>query len=140
MLIPDVNVLVYAHRDDSEHHVVCKRWLEDRVNGAEIVGLPPLVLSGFIRVVTNPKAFRTPSSIEQALSVAERLTQHPNCVILQPGTRHWNIFTSLCRTSGARGNLVPDAYYAALAIEANATWVTFDGGFGRFPGLTWRRP
>jgi uncharacterized protein len=140
MLIPDVNVLVYAHRNESEHHLRSKEWLEQQVNGQEGIGLSTLALSGFIRVVTNPRVFRTPTPIEQALDIAERLRVHPNCVTIRPGARNWDIFSHLCRTSGARGNLIPDAYYAALAIEANATWITFDGGFGRFSGLDWRQP
>jgi toxin-antitoxin system PIN domain toxin len=99
-----------------------------------------IVLSGFLRIVTNPRVFDPPSSVEDALSFADRVRQAPNCVPIAPGDRHWQIFSGLCRASGVRGNLVPDAYFAALAIESGSEWITNDGDYARFPGLRWRRP
>jgi uncharacterized protein len=140
MLLPDVNVLVYAHRQDAPQHKAYLAWLEGLINGDEAYGLADLVLSGFIRVVTHPRIFNPPSSIEDALAFATALRGRPNWVSVSPGLRHWDLFTSLCRRAGAKGNLVPDAYLAALAIESGSEWITTNRGFARFPGLRWRHP
>ncbi|MBI2886797.1 MAG: type II toxin-antitoxin system VapC family toxin [Chloroflexi bacterium] len=140
MLLPDVNILVYAYRADAPHHGRFRQWLEDLIYGDEAYGVCDPVLSGFLRIVTHPAVFRPPSPIDSALAFVEELRGQPNCVLLAPGARHWDIFTRLCQTSGARGNLVPDAYLAALAIESGNEWITTDGDYARFPGLRWRRP
>lgn len=140
MVLPDVNVLVYAHRVDSSHHGACLAWLEGVVNGDESFGLSDLVLSGFIRVVTHPKVFAKPSPMADALEFTGQLRGRPNCVPVAPGPRHWEIFRALCVGVGAKGNLVPDAYLAAMAIEAGCEWVTTDRDFSRFKGLRWRHP
>jgi toxin-antitoxin system PIN domain toxin len=140
MQIPDVNVLVYAHRRDSEEHQGNREWLERLAGGQEAFGLLDLVCSGFLRIVTNPRAFKTPTPLEIALRFLEDLRSQPNCSIVAPGARHWSIFVDLCRTVAARGNIIPDAYLAAIAIESGGEWVTNDGDFARFRGLRWRRP
>ncbi len=139
-MLPDVNVLVYAHREDSTQHLGCRDWLERIVNGDEAYGLAELVLSGFIRIVTHPKIFKKPSRLEDALAFTAQLRGRPNCVLLAPGGRHWKIFAGLCSRAEAKGNLVPDAYLAALAIETGCEWITTDRDFGRFEGLRWRHP
>jgi len=110
------------------------------VNGDEAYGIVDLVCSGFIRIVTHPRIFRPASTIDEALTFVDQVRGQPACVPIAPGPRHWQIFTRLCRATGARGNLVPDAYLAALAIESGSEWITADGDYGRFPGLRWRRP
>ncbi len=140
MFLPDVNVLVYAHREGAEHHAACRHWLESIVNGDEAYGISELVLSGFVRVVTHPKVFARPSAIPEALAFADQLREQPNCVLVAPGPRHWEIFSRLCSESRVKGNLVADAYLAALAIESGCEWVTTDRDFGRFEGLRWRSP
>lgn len=140
MVLPDVNVLVYAHREDTAQHATCRPWLEGVINGNESYALSELVLSGFIRVVTHPKVFTRPSSLAEALEFTEQLRGRPNCVPIAPGQRHWQIFRSLCVEAGAKGNLVPDAYLAAVAIEAGCEWVTTDRDFARFRELRWRHP
>ena len=140
MILPDVNVLVYAHREDLPDHKRYRAWLEDVINSEAPYGISDLVLSGFIRVVTHPRIFRTPTPLRTALAFARALRERPNCVVLSPGPRHWEIFLRLLRATGARGNLVRDAYLAALAIETGSEWVTTDRGYARFPGLRWRHP
>lgn len=98
------------------------------------------MFSGFLRIVTHPAIFSPPSPIRRALDFVEEIRSQPNCVSITPGARHWEIFTNLCLASGVRGNLVPDAYLAALAIESGSEWITTDGDYGRYPGLRWRRP
>ncbi len=140
MILPDVNVLVYAHRQDAPDHTAYLNWLEEMVNGDHAYGLSELVLSGFLRVVTHPRIFDPPSPMKHALAFTAELRRQPNCVLLSPGARHWAIFTGLCQTAGVKGNLVPDAYLAALAIETGSTWITSDHDYSRFPGLRWRHP
>jgi hypothetical protein len=140
LILPDVNILVHAHREDSEHHPVCARWLRQVVDDDLAYGMSELVLSGFVRIVTHPKIFTDPSPLADALAFAEQVRNQPHCVILRPGDRHWEIFCRLCREAGARGNIVPDAYLAALAIESGSEWITMDRDFSRFKGLRWRHP
>ena len=140
MVLPDVNVLVYAHREDSSHHVACRDWLEELVNGDASYGLSELVLSSVMRVVTHPKVFNQPSPLADAIAFVEQLRDRPNCVPVTPGHRHWDIFRSLCIDADAKGNLVPDAYLAAMAIESGCEWITTDRDFSRFKGLRWRHP
>jgi toxin-antitoxin system PIN domain toxin len=140
MLAPDVNVLVYAHRSELPEHLACRSWLEELVDADAAFGLADLVLSGFLRIVTHPRVFRGPTPVEDALAVASSLREQPNRVPLEPGPRHWGIFERLCRDARAKGNLVADAYLAAIAIESGCEWVTTDRDFGRFPGLSVRSP
>jgi toxin-antitoxin system PIN domain toxin len=140
MLLIDVNVLVYAHRRDAADHEKYRAWLEAAIGGNEAFGISDVILSGFLRVATHPRVFDPPSSIEEALSFVEEIRAQPNCLQVGPGPRHWEIFTGLCRSARARGNLVPDAYLAAMAIETGCEWITTDRGFARYPGLRWRHP
>lgn len=140
MLMPDVNILVYAFRAELPDHERYRQWLEDVINGDQPYSLADLVLSGFVRVVTHPRIFRPPAPLETALAFAERIRAQPQCAVVAPGRRHWEIFTALCRAAGATGNLVPDAYFAAMAVESGNEWITTDRDYGRFPGLRWRAP
>ena len=140
MRLVDVNVLVYAHRRDAARHQEYANWLRGLLAGQEPYGVSDLVLSGFLQIVTNPKVFRQPTPMEAALAFTEAVRTQPNCVPVEPGKRHWGIFTGLCRMAGVKGNLVPDAYLAALAIESGSEWITTDRDFSRFPGLRWRHP
>jgi toxin-antitoxin system PIN domain toxin len=140
MLLPDVNVLVYAHRQDVADHLRYRTWMEEVLSSDTAFGMADLVLSGFLRIVTHPRIFASPTPIGVAIAFAEELRALPNCVPVAPGPRHWSIFCRLCREGGAKGNLVPDAFLAALAIESGSEWITADRGFSRFPGLRWRHP
>lgn len=140
MVVPDVNVLVYAFRRDAENHVAYRDWMDSLVNGSAAFGLAELVLSGFLRVVTHPSIFRTPSPMRSALGFVEALRGSAHSVSVVPGPHHFDIFLDLCRLPGSKGNVVPDAYLAALAIESGSEWLTADRGFARFPGLRWRHP
>jgi len=136
----DVNVLVYAHRPEAPRHAEYVAWLEAARADDEPLGLSDMVLSGFVRVVTHPRVFREPTPLAIALAFAGSLREAPATVRVEPGARHWPIFEQLCRTTEARGNAVPDAYLAALALEQGTTWYTCDRSFARFPGLRWEHP
>lgn len=140
MRLVDVNVLVYAFREDAPEHEAYAEWLEGVVNGAESYAVSDLVLSGFLRVVTHPRVFTPPTPVAPALAFVGAFRAPSTAVPVQPGPRHWSIFTGLCRDAEARGNLVPDAFLAALAIESGSEFVTTDRDYARFPGLRWRHP
>jgi hypothetical protein len=140
VILPDVNILVHAFRSDSPEHKRCLPWLDGVVNGDARYGMAPQVLSGVIRITTHPKVFVRPSSIVEVLRFCNTLMDQSHCVAIQPGERHWEIFTRLCTEADARGNLVSDAWFAALAIESGCEWVTLDRDYARFPGLRWRVP
>lgn len=139
MLI-DVNVLVYAHRSDAPGHAAYHAWWKACAASEYAFGMADLVLSGFVRVVTHPRIFEPPTPLETALQFAGEVRARPNCVEVKPGGRHWEIFLKLCRSAKVKGNLVPDAYLAALAIESGSEWITTDRDYSRFPGLRWRHP
>ncbi|RCW45063.1 hypothetical protein DFQ14_10324 [Halopolyspora algeriensis] len=140
MIACDVNVLLNAQNVALPDQPAYSRWLEDALNGPTPVGIPSMVFSGYLRIVTNPKAFSRTLSPEHALEIVATLRTAPAFVPVEPGRRHWEIFTELCRKADAKGNLVPDAYLAAIAIEHGCEWITADRGFARYPGLRWRHP
>jgi toxin-antitoxin system PIN domain toxin len=140
LILPDVNVLIYAFRSDAENHSEHKSWLESVINGPAAYGVSPQVLSGVVRVCTHPRIFARPSSQSQAFAFCRALLEQPNATVIMPGARHWSIFEALCDTAKAAGNLVQDAWFAALAIEAGCEWITTDRDYARFPGLNWRSP
>lgn len=140
MILPDVNVLIYAFRTDSVDHARYKRWLESIVNDRGTYGIAPQVLASLVRICTNPRVYAHPSAQEDVFAFCRALLGQPNVAIVMPGERHWAIFESLCRAAGAAGNLVQDAWFAALAIESGAEWITTDRDYARFTGLNWRVP
>lgn len=140
MILIDVNVLLYAHREDAPDHRAYRKWLESVVNSDEAYGISDLVLSGFLRIATHPKIFDPPTSLSDALQFANELRDQPHCVKIAPGPRHWGIFERLCRQAKTKGSLVPDAYHAALAIESGCEWITTDRDYARFPDLRCRHP
>lgn len=140
MILLDVNVLVYAHREETDRHNEYRRWLEAQLDSPIGCGVSDLALSGCLRVVTHPRIFDPPTPLERATAFVSDLREHDNLTVLAPGPRHWPIFLDLCRRSQARGNLVADAYHAALAVETGAEWITTDRDYARFPGLRWRHP
>lgn len=140
MLLPDVNVLIYAHRAESPEHERYAEWLRELADGAEPFGLSELGASAFVRIVTNGRIWEEPTSVEDALEFIERLRVRSNARPLTHGAASWQLFAQLCRRARARGKLVADAYHAALALEHGCEFVTADGDFARFVGLRYRHP
>jgi len=140
VILPDVNVLIYAFRSDSEDHRLYKEWLESVVNGATAYGIAPQVLASVVRITTHSKIYVRPSSRAEVFAFCAVLLEQPNATVTSPGERHWSIFENLCREARATGHLAQDAWFAALAIEAGCEWITTDRNYARFPGLTWRAP
>ncbi len=139
-LMPDVNILVYAHRQDEPVHEAYRTWLERLVDSRQPFALSVLVAVGFVRVITNARIYDDPSPLSVALAAVERLAAHPRCRLAMPGLDHLDVVARLCTAVGASGKHVADAQHAALAIAEGATWVTRDHDFGRFgrQGLDWQ--
>lgn len=140
MILPDVNVLIYAFRTDSKEHAAYKSWLESVVNGKSAYGVSPQVLASVIRICTHPRVFARPSASSEAFAFCHALLVQPNASVITPGERHWSIFETLCAEAGVSGNLVQDAWFAALAIESGAQWISTDRDYARFSALDWRAP
>ena len=141
MLLPDVNVLMYAHVEDPiSDHADYAAWITRLATGPEPFALSVLVRSGFIRVVTNPRVFDPPSTLDQSFAFVSALVERPTARIVGPGPDHLDILERLCRESGANGKLVANAQHAAIAIEHGCTMVSTDFNFNRFPGLRWQHP
>jgi toxin-antitoxin system PIN domain toxin len=140
LILPDVNVLVAAFREDTPAHSTTRTWLEDQINGPGAFGMADRVLEGFLRVTTHPRVFRTPTPPEAAITFIDSLIAQENCVRIHPGSRQWTIFLELIKQTQAEGNAVADAWLAALAIESGSQWITWDRGFARFPDLNWEQP
>ena len=132
MKLFDVNVLIYAHRVDQQHHDFYRRFVEDLVNGSECFGLSPLTAAGFLRIVTNPRFPNGATPLAQAVSVVESLAALSHCIWTPPGKRHWELTRDLCNKCSCAGKNVADAQHAAIAIEHAGEWITRDKDFNRF--------
>ena len=140
MIVPDVNLLVYAYNDAAPLHDPARRWWEGLVNGTELVGVPWVVVAGFVRVLTHRSVREQPATSAQAMDFVVEWFRFPNVTPLNPGSEHLKLFRRALADAGVGGNLVTDAHVAALAIEYQAEVHSNDSDFGRFPGLRWRNP
>jgi len=140
MILMDTNILVNAHRPEADRHPEFLEWLTSVVNSPEPYAVADVALMGMIRIVTNRRIYRDPTPSQIALDFADQLRSQPHAMVVAPGVRFWPIFLDLCGAVGARGNLIPDAYLAALAIEHGCEFVTADSDFRKFPGLRSRHP
>ena len=140
MILLDVNVMVYAARLDAVDHVRYRRWLEGAMRGTEPVALAEESLAAVVRITTHRKIWKAPLTHDQVFAFIETLLSGRAATTVGPGPNQWEVFQRLCRDADARGNLVSDAWLATTAIEHNATLITTDRDFARFPGLRWRHP
>jgi toxin-antitoxin system PIN domain toxin len=140
VILPDVNVLIGAFRQDAIHHEICRSWLERTLESDARFGMSRLALAAVVRITTHARPFNVPSPLEEAYRFCDYLTGQAHCQIVEPGERHWDIFKRLCIETNTRGKRVTDAWYAALAIEWGCEWITLDRDFARFPGLKWSAP
>lgn len=140
MILPDVNVLIYAFRTDVPQHPICNTWLNAVIDNDARYGMSPLALNAVVRVTTDRRIYPNPSTLDDVFRFTDYLTAQPNCQIVEPGPRHWEIFKRLCIESNTTGRRITDAWYAALAIEWGCEWITFDRDYARFPGLKWSLP
>lgn len=140
MIVPDVNLLVYAVHAESPLHARAQRWLPELLDGDEPVGIPWTVSLAFLRLVTNRRIFPNPFPVDDAVAVVDAWYARRFVSVLEPGPEHGRILKRLLLASGTAGNLTSDAHLAAVCIERGAVLHTADADFGRFPGLHWTNP
>jgi uncharacterized protein len=139
VILVDANLLVYAHAVDMPQHGAARQWLDERLSGTARVGLPWPSLTAFMRLITNPRVFPRPASAADAFAVVRAWLGAPAAWVPQPTDRHADVLGTLLAPD-VRGDLIPDAHLAALAIEHGLLLASCDGDFGRFPGLRWENP
>ena len=140
MIVPDVNVLLFAHDASSAKHAAARRWWEDTLSADEPVGIPWVVVLAFTRLVTHPTICINPLSTSDARRRVERWFEQPHVRVLSPGAGTLALFFDLLESAGLGGNLSTDALIAAHAIEHGATVYSTDHDFGRFRSLQWVDP
>jgi uncharacterized protein len=140
MIIPDINLLLYAYDQDSAFHVKAKVWWQQCVSGTESVGMLPVVLFGFVRLATNVRAFQHPMIPREAAAHVFAWLEQPSVEVLQPGPGHIENVLKLLESLGIAGNLVTDVQIAAQTLEHGAILHTTDTDFIRFRGLRWFNP
>ena len=140
LLLPDINILLYAFDPASPFHARAIDWLERALGGSDELGLADIVVLGFVRTATNRRIFRQPAPVDAAIQFIDAMKSHRRAVRVEPGASHHGIFSGLCRELDLRGDDIPDGYLAAIALEADATLCSNDRGFSRFAALRWVNP
>jgi uncharacterized protein len=140
VIVPDVNLLLYATDTLSPHHDRAHAWWRRALRGPEPVGLPWSTVLAFLRLTTNPRIYREPLSSREAVDIVAVWRGRSHVVPIEPTQRHLDVLAGLLDGVGTAGNLVTDAHLAALAVEYGATLCSADADFSRFPGLSWHNP
>jgi uncharacterized protein len=140
MILPDINLLVYAYNAADPQHALARSWWQNTIKTGNTVGMPWIVAGGFIRLMTHPRVLRNPMPVTDATALVREWLAQPNVLIIHPGSRFPELFFGYLKTVGAGGNLTTDAQLAALAVEHQAELHSGDADFSRFAGLRWRNP
>lgn len=140
MILPDVNLLLYAVDAEAPRHPQARAWLEEVLSGTEEVAFAWAVVLGFVRISTNPSVFQDPFDATEAFGYVEEWLARPVASTLSPGPGHVALMRELLQPLGVAGNLTSDAHLAALAIEHGAELCSSDTDFARFKGLRWTDP
>ena len=140
MIIPDLNLLVYAHNARDRRHSTARRWWDELITGNEIIGIPLAVSIGFVRLATNPSVMSPPMTSVQAIAIVKAWFQNPQVIRLDAGVNHLNHLEQCLAAAGRAGRLVTDAHLAALAMDHDAEIHTTDQDFGVFPDIRWHNP
>ncbi len=140
MIVPDVNVLIYAADSTSVHHEAARTWWEDALSADLPVGIPWVVATGFLRIVTHGRIMSDPYAPLEAMDIVDGWLARPAVVSIGPGRNHAAVLRGFLDAAQHGGNAVPDAHIAAIVVEHDATLWSTDRGFARFPGLRWKDP
>lgn len=140
MILPDVNLLVYAYNADAPDHQAARSWLESVLSETRAVALPWAVSLGFLRLMTSRHVLVDPMTAEETIGHVRSWLARPQVRVLQPGPGHLDLVADLAREAGKAADLTTDIHLAALAIEHQAELHSNDRDFDRFPGLRWRNP
>ncbi len=140
MKIVDLNVLLYVVNENAPHHQALLNWWESTIDGDESMGLPWVVLLGFLRITTNPKIFPKPLEPAAAITKINTWLSLANTYLVREKDEHWEILRTMLAEAGTAGNLTTDAHLATLAVSHGAVLVSCDSDFARFRGLRWENP
>ncbi len=140
MILPDINLLIYAHNPGAGQHQKALAWWNECLQGSEGVALAWAVILGFVRIATQPRIFERPMTVGDATGRLEEWLALPHVHLVQPAPTHFATWSALLKQVGTAGNLTTDAHLAALAIERGLILQTTDADFARFPGLKWNNP
>jgi hypothetical protein len=135
VILPDTNLLLYAYNALDPRHTQARNWLKALLNGNEQVAFCWPVITGFLRLITNPRIFPNSFEMQEAIEIVDRWLQLPNAVVVDATDRHWHILSRLLVSAQVRAAMTTDAHIAALAIEHGATLHSADKDFARFDGL-----
>lgn len=135
LTVPDANILLYAYNSDAPDHDKARRYLEAKLSGTETFGLSWQIITAFLRISTNVRAFPNPLAPNEAAEIVSEWLERPNVQILLPTEKHWAIFKKLIADNQIKAALIMDAHLAALAVEYDAILATTDGDFARFANL-----
>ena len=140
MKLLDVNVLLNASRSEAPDHQRYRAWMDDLLRRKEPFALTDLVICGFVRIITHAGIYKNPHTLAQAVAIVDDLLLRGSCTWLRTGPRHWQIFQQLCQEANAKGNLMTDAWLAAMAVEHQGVVISADRDFARFPSVHWQHP
>jgi toxin-antitoxin system PIN domain toxin len=140
LIVPDINLLLYAEIDAFPEHAAARRWWEDALNGERQVGIAPVCLFGFLRIVTNRRVFTEPLGVDDAIGRVERWLERGHVLLLVPASRHLDTAFGLLRKLGTGANLTTDVQIAAHAVDYGGEVFSNDTDFGRFEGVPWVNP
>jgi uncharacterized protein len=140
VIVPDLNLLLYAYDSSSPHHSTASAWWEGCINGGEPIGIPHVVLFGFVRLTTSARVFVTPLSLAASIGCVREWLEHPHVIAADGGPQHVSAVLDLLRQAGGAGQLATDAQIAAVALHHRATVHTNDSDFARFPSLPTHNP
>ena len=140
MILPDINLLIYAYNVRAPQHREALVWWNRCLEGHEGVALAWVVIQGFVRITTHPKVFEHPMTVGEAVGRVEEWLSRPHVQVLHPASTHFQTWSSLLKNLGSAGSLTTDAHLAALAMERALVLYSNDADFSRFPGLKWKNP
>lgn len=140
MIVPDVNLLIYAYDSSSPYHVAAAGWWKTCMTGTDEIGLATVVVFGFVRLCTHPKVFENPLTVAEATERVTSWLARPHVRIIDPSPRHVTDVLELLGHVGTAGSLTTDAQIAALARQEEAELHTNDTDFQRFPGIRCHNP
>jgi uncharacterized protein len=139
-MLVDANLLLYATDARSRFHRPAREWLLDRLNGSRRVGLPWQSLAAFLRLSTHPRAAARPLAPDEAWASVAGWLAAAAAWVPEPGPSYPQLLGELIVRYDVRGNLIPDAQLAALALEHGLSIYSADTDFARFTEIRWENP